>query len=154
MAVLLNPVNTISSGIKWALVAHTVAMISFVSIPFGIDLIDSSTCYVDNRDFTGNDVYPPGPIGYWGTLDIKSTATIFYIMFPVNQWLADGLLVGPFRTLSFRGLTQAVPLAVSLLDHLLHELLDHGAPMSDLPRLRWYALEVSTSQGQHVDKLH
>ena len=105
MSVLLSPVNSIRSGIKWALGFHTIAMFSLLTIPFGIDLIDASLCYVNNREFPGNDKYPPGPIGYWGTLNTKATATIFYVMFPLNQWLADGLLVRLFQTQRFRGLT-------------------------------------------------
>ena len=94
MWVLLSPTNTIKGAKKWALVAHTVAMFTFLTIPTGIGLNFSSTCYINNRGFPGDDKYPPGPIGYYHVLQTEATNIVFTIMFPLNQWLADGLLVG------------------------------------------------------------
>ena len=91
MGVLLSPVNPIQRGIKWALVAHTVAMFAFLTITDAIFLHDESTCYIDRRKFPGSNVSLPGPISCWGT---PVTTTVYYVMFPLNQWLADGLLVG------------------------------------------------------------
>lgn len=94
MSVLLSAVNPIRRAIKWALVVHTMAMFAFLTIPLGISLYCSSFIYIDNREFPGNDEYSPGPIGYDVVLNPKATSTVFFIMFPLNQWLADGLLVG------------------------------------------------------------
>ena len=105
MATLLNPPNPIRKGIRWALVAHTVALFLFLIIPFGIDFDYFSTEYINNRVFPGNDKFPPGPIGYDGLLVLKATNTVFNAMFPLNQWLADGLLVSPFETRSLRCIT-------------------------------------------------
>lgn len=93
MAVLLNPGKPINPGVKWTLVVHTMAMFSIFTISYGICLNDLSISYIDNRNFR-NDVYPPGPVGYGIVLVGNVTTTVFYVMFPLNQWLADGLLVG------------------------------------------------------------
>ena len=62
--------------------------------PLGDQFILFIVHYIDNREFPGNDEYSPGPIGYDVVLNPKATSTVFFIMFPLNQWLADGLLVG------------------------------------------------------------
>ena len=49
--------------------------------------------WIDNRNFPGTDELPPGPVGYDTTLNLDTGAVIFDVMFPSNQWLADGLLV-------------------------------------------------------------
>ena len=95
MATLLNPANPIRKGLRWALVAHTVALLSFLTIPFGTGFEYLSTEYINNREFPGDDEFPPGPIGYDFLLALKASATVFHAMFPLNQWLADGLLVSP-----------------------------------------------------------
>ena len=95
IGVLLSPANPMKRGIKWALVAHTVAMLSFLTIPIGINLSRQPTCYIDYREFSGDDEAPPGPIGWDAILSTKPINTIFNVMFPLNQWLADGLLVSP-----------------------------------------------------------
>ena len=95
MATLLNPANPIRKGIRWALVVHTVALFLFLTIPFGIGFDDLSIEYINNREFPGNDEFPPGPVGYGDLLGLKATTTVLDAMFPLNQWLADGLLVSP-----------------------------------------------------------
>ena len=94
-ATLLDRANPIRKGIKWTLVAHTVALFFFLTIPFGIYFNYLSIDYINNREFPGNDEFPPGPLGYTGLLNLKATTTVFDAMFPLNQWLADGLLVSP-----------------------------------------------------------
>ena len=94
MSVLLSPVNPMKRGVKWGLIAHTVAMFLFLTIPAGIDLNYLSTCSINYRDFPGDDEYDPGPLGCYETLSTEAAATAFTVMFPLNQWLADGLLVG------------------------------------------------------------
>ena len=95
ISVLLSPINPLRKGIKWALVAHTIALFSFLTIPVGIELNNLFIDYINNREFPGNDEFPPGPLGYTGLLNLKATTTVFDAMFPLNQWLADGLLVSP-----------------------------------------------------------
>ena len=95
MATLLNPANPIRKRIRWALVAHTVALFLFLTIPSGIVFDYLSIEYVDNREFPGSDEFPPGPVGFNDLLSLKATSTVFDVMFPLNQWLADVLLVSP-----------------------------------------------------------
>ena len=95
MGVLLSPVNHTRRAIKYALIAHTVAMFSFVTIPVGIDLKTLSICYIDEREFPSDSEYPPGPMGCEALFSARTASSAtFYAMFPLNQWLADGLLVG------------------------------------------------------------
>ena len=97
MATLLSPANPITKGIKWALVAHTVVLLLVLTISDGIGFDYLPIEYINNREFPGNDESPwPGPIGYDDLLAFNATTTVFYAMFPLNQWLADGLLVSPF----------------------------------------------------------
>ena len=90
---LLSPINPMRRGTKWAFVSHTVAMFSFLSIPIGIDLHNLSILYINNRGFSGNNESPPGPLGYDEVPATSAIDAVFNIMFPLNQWLADGLLV-------------------------------------------------------------
>ena len=93
MAALLSPANPMRRTIRGALILHTLALFVFVTIPVGMGLNFSSIEYINNREFPGNGQYPPGPLGYDGIVSTKATAPIFNAMFPLNQWLADGLLV-------------------------------------------------------------
>ena len=95
MGALLSPVNTISRGIRWVFVVHTVALFLFLTIPVGIDLDYLAVEYINNREFPGNDELPPGPAGYDDIISATETTTVFNVMFHLNQWLADGLLVSP-----------------------------------------------------------
>ena len=96
LAALFNPVHCKREGIKWGLVSYTVAMFSFVTVYTAIDLDIHSISSIDNRDFPGVEgAFPSGPIGYrwsvWsGALSVTPT-----LMFLLNNWLADGLLVSP-----------------------------------------------------------
>ena len=94
MNALLGPANAIKGGIRWALVAYTVALFSFLTMPILIDMCYLSLEYVDNREFAVCEEYDPGPLGYDELLNTKPTATLHDVTFPMNQWLADGLLVG------------------------------------------------------------
>ena len=54
-----------------------------------------STEYVGNRGFPGTDDFPPGPIGYDCIyFTIGPFKNVYSVMFPLSQWLADGLVVG------------------------------------------------------------
>lgn len=88
MDALLNPINRKMEGLKWPLVAHTVAMFSFVTINCGMNLALQSFAYVDNRGPT------PGPYNFeYCTLYSNPMNTIPEVMFFLNMWLADGLLL-------------------------------------------------------------
>ena len=54
MDVLLGPANTIGRGIRWALVVHTMALFSFMTVPIWIDLDYLPIEYVNNWEFPGN----------------------------------------------------------------------------------------------------
>lgn len=95
MAALFNPVNPRREGIRWGLVTYTVAMFSFVTVLAGMGLHIMSICYIDNREFPGiggNSL--PGPIGYQYFIRQTALSITPSLMFFLNNWLADCLLVG------------------------------------------------------------
>ena len=100
MGALLDPVNRKSSGIKWGLVAHTVAMFASVTVYTAMSLHLHSISYIDNREFPGIDGGRPGPLGYQLLIISKPISVIPNAMFPLNQWLADGLLVSLLSNLT------------------------------------------------------
>lgn len=94
MESLLDSVNRTRRGIKWWLVVHTVAMFSIVTIYTAVTLNIQSVSYVDNREFPGIDgVLPPGPLGYQYLTRSKAIGVVPIVMFLLNNWMADGLLV-------------------------------------------------------------
>ena len=95
MATLLSPADRSGEGIRWARVVHIVALFLFLTIPFGIGFYRLSIEYINNREFPGNDIFSPGPTGYNDLLQLNAGTTFANAMFPLNQWLADGLLVSP-----------------------------------------------------------
>ena len=95
MCALLSPVNRTRRDVKWGLVAHTVAAFSFVTIYTTISLNILSISYIDNRGFPGiNGALPPGPLGYIFSIYPKAISIARTVMFILNNWLADALLVG------------------------------------------------------------
>ena len=91
---LFDPANRRREGTKWALVIYTVLMFSFVTIYTGMISHILSISFVDNREFPGaGDKFPPGPIGYKTFIYPKAITTVPSLMFLLNNWLADGLLV-------------------------------------------------------------
>lgn len=89
----MGSVDCTKRGIRWGLVAHTVAMFSFVTIFVATNIDLLSVSYIDNREFSGNVMGPPGPFGYQYQDYLKPIYTTPYIIFFLNSWLADGLLV-------------------------------------------------------------
>ena len=87
MGALLDPTSRTKGGIKWGLVAHTAAMFLFVTIYTAINLDLQSISYIDNQAFPG------GPLLYQLYVSAKAISLVPNVMFPLNQWLADGLLV-------------------------------------------------------------
>lgn len=92
MGALLNPIDR-TRGIKWGLVAHTSLMFSFVTINTAMSLDIQSVSYIDKRKFPSEEGLPPGPFGYQLFLYSKAISFVTTLMFFLNNWLADGLLV-------------------------------------------------------------
>ena len=94
MGALLNSVNHARRSVKWGLIAHTTTMFLFVTIYTATTLDILSITHIDNRNFPGvNGVLPPGPVGY-GLFALSNPIGIVpAVMFLLNNWLADGLLV-------------------------------------------------------------
>ena len=91
---MIYPANNIGKGVKWGLVAHTVALFLFLTIPIAINRYLTSAGYIDGRNFPGTDDTPPGPFGYGYTFAPNVPIMVIHnVMFPLNQWLTDGLLV-------------------------------------------------------------
>ena len=94
MVSLSNPINRMRGGIKWGLVAYTLAMFSFVTVFTATNLDIQSISYIDNRQFPGvGSMLPPGPLGYQFLIYSKAISISRSLMFLLNNWLADGLLV-------------------------------------------------------------
>jgi len=96
MSALLDPVNRARGGVKWGLVAHTVAMFSFVTIYISMTLHIQSISFIDNREFSGTSddgAKPPGPLGYQWLIYSMPVATVPTSMIVLNNWLTDGLLL-------------------------------------------------------------
>jgi ABC-type Fe3+ transport system permease subunit len=91
MNALLNPVNR-ARGIKWLLVAHTVAIFLFVTVFTVVNLDILSLSYIDNREAHGDTVVP-GPLGYQSLTYSMAVGIISTLMFLLNNLLVDGLLV-------------------------------------------------------------
>ena len=95
IAALFDSANRRGEGIKWGLVSYTVAMFSFATVLTGMQLHIRSVSYIDNRGFPGVEgVLPPGPVGYQSFIWSDALTLIPSLMFALNNWLADGLLVG------------------------------------------------------------
>lgn len=86
MIALLYPAHRTNKGINWGLVAHTVVMFSLLTIHGATDLSHLSDAYIDNREFPGN-------IGFAFLLARNPITVVHALTFPLNQLLADGLLV-------------------------------------------------------------
>ena len=94
MSALLSHANRATGGVNWLLVAHTAAMFSFVTIYTAMNSNLQSISYIDNREFPGiDDQISPGPLGYQLFIYGEAVSVVPNIMFLLNNWLADGLLV-------------------------------------------------------------
>lgn len=140
MSALLSRANRKTGAIRLGLIAHTVAMFSFVTIYVTVDFHILSISHIDNRAFPGGDGLPPGPVGYRLFLYSKPIGMIIQVMFLLNNWLANGLLVSSVSKDQSPGCSTAFPV-VSLLCYLYHGLSGHCPPVSDLPHLHRYVVE-------------
>jgi len=91
LSALLNPVSYTKGRLRWLLVIHIGAMFTFVTVFTAINLNIISTSYIDNRKFP-NDPYP-GPLGYQVLAYSETSGIVSTVMFLLNSWLADGLLL-------------------------------------------------------------
>lgn len=72
-------------------------MFSLVTIQTAARLKIVSSSYIDNRKFPGvGHVLPPGPLAYQIFVSTEAIAIVPTVIFTLNNWLADGLLVGSF----------------------------------------------------------
>ena len=95
MAALLSPVNRRGERIQWGLISYTLAVFSFVTACTAIKLNIRSLSFIDNREFTDHNGTLLGPFGYQSTTRLTMIGTIANLLFALNNWLADGLLVSP-----------------------------------------------------------
>ena len=147
MGALLDPINRTRGGIAWGLVAHTAVMFSFVTIATAMGLNLLSISRIENRDFPGvSGVLPPGPFGYKYLIYDKALSIVPNLMFQLNQWLADGLLVSIALNSAAQVPTLGIPPAPSLLHHLFHEQVGHRLPLPDVPHLFGYVLKSSANR--------
>lgn len=93
MGALLGNSST-RKGEKWGLVAHVVATFFFATIYTAMTLNILSISFIDNREFPGiGDGLPPGPFGYQFLIYSKAISIVPNVMFLLNNWLADSLLL-------------------------------------------------------------
>ena len=86
--------NRARGDIRWGLVALTTAMFTLTTIILASFLDIMSISYINNRGFPSLNGAPlSGPLGYQMSTYRKGISFVAPIMVPVNQWLADGLLV-------------------------------------------------------------
>ena len=129
-------------SVKWGLVAHTAALFLFLTVTTVMDLYIGSIEYIDNRNFPGRKKLPPGPIGYDDTLYFNAAFQITYnTMFPLSQWLADGLLVGSIPNPAAISATYVVPFPQLYRCYVVYSM-NHRAMA--FPYLL-YTVSVSTS---------
>jgi len=89
MVALLNPPHRREEGIKRWLVFYTVAMFSFVTV-----YTIQSMSFIDNRqDFPAPSATFSGPLRFHFTTRRTALGLIPNLMFNLNNWLADGLLI-------------------------------------------------------------
>ena len=95
IAALLSPVHRRGEGIKWWLVSHTVAMFSFATVYTAMNLNLQSNSFIDHREgyVITSKLSTSGPLGYQTDVRQEAPGLIPNIMFSLNNWLADGLLV-------------------------------------------------------------
>ena len=92
MSALLNPVNRPGGGTKWGLATYAATLFSLVTIGVAIDIRTECISYIDDREFPGNDIHPPGPNGYQGATYGDAFNTVQTCIFILGGSLTDGFL--------------------------------------------------------------
>ena len=145
VAALLNPVHRRGERIKRGLVSHTTLIFSVVTILTATTLNNRSLISIDNRKYTSvGGVAPTGPVGYQLFIDSSPLSLTADVMFFLNAWLADGLLVSlPFDVMIHppRSLTPVLPPALPLSYNLRFEHLGDPLPFPYVRRLCGYVFE-------------
>ena len=103
---LVNPAYRRAEPIKWGLITYTAVMFSFTTVQTVVALYVQSISYIDSRKFPGIEgVISPGPIGYLVFVSHTAFDVGSWVLFFVNSWLADGLLVSFLNdvTLTYQG---------------------------------------------------
>ena len=88
MATLFNPIHRRARGLKWGLASYAAIMFSLATVYMATNAYVLSISYVDNRDFPG------GPYIYQTAIAYDAISVIPRTAFRLNNWSADGLLVG------------------------------------------------------------
>ena len=88
MVALFDSVHRRGEGIEWGVVSYTVIMFSFATVFTTTNLHIQSLSYIDNRE------YHKGPLYYQVNFSRNALNIIPTLMFLLNNWLADGFLVG------------------------------------------------------------
>ena len=95
LGVLFSPANHTQGCAKWGLAIHTTVMFSLTTISTAMSFNLQSISYIDNLEFSSVDGFlPPGPVGYQLLIYSKAIDVVPNVSFMLNNWLADGLLVG------------------------------------------------------------
>ena len=95
MATLLDPVHRRGEGIKWGVVSYTVIIFSFATVFTTTNLNIQSLSYIDNREFIVDATLSiGGAVLDQEVLSKNALSIIPTLMFLLNNWLADGFLVG------------------------------------------------------------
>lgn len=123
-------------------------MFSFLTINCCTNFVIQSISYIDNREFTREGAYP-GPFVYQLYIYSEPINIVPSVMFYLNNWLADGLLVSLVSKIVVLIAYVSRSTVPSLLYYLRRELLDHGLPVPGIPYLAWYALWPSVSRQAH-----
>ena len=147
MAALFNPEYRRGGPVKWGLISYTAVMFSAVTVLTAVGLNNESISYIDNREFSDvGSVLPPGPDGYQLSISREARSVVPNVMFFINSWLADGLLVSFCQCYVHpSGRLTPTSLALPLLCCLLHEPLGHRLPLPHVPRLDRYVFDFSTT---------
>ena len=95
MAALLNPAHRKEEGIKRWLIFYTVAMFSFVTVYTAMNLYIQSNSFIDHRGHFDDELPLSGPLYYQFRIRVTALGFVPNVMFNLNNWLADGLLVSP-----------------------------------------------------------
>lgn len=93
LGAIFSTTNRQKGGTQWGLFAYVMMMFSFVTVYTAMNLNLQSVSYIDNREFPGNDDVPPGPLGYQWLIHASGLSLVPNLMFILNNWLADGLLI-------------------------------------------------------------
>jgi len=95
MTALSSPAYRRGEGIKWGLVSYTVVMFSLATGLTAMNIHLQSISNVDNREFPGVEgALLPGPTGYFQSIYFKAINVTSNTAYLLNNWLADGFLVG------------------------------------------------------------